>query len=285
MSALPLRAIEVAPRDRTGETAVDCVHGVPRRAAIVAMLGVAATACGGGGSDTATPMAGTVQSRSLAARSNGTTYPLFVYLPPGGAAVLATLPVVVLLDGDSRFATLVEIVEATQARVIVVGIGNEFLRARDYVPANLCTAGGGGHAAFLDFIRFDLIPFVETAFGGDPLRRVLLGHSHGGSFVLYALFAEADAGRHFRAYLASDASIGCMSDTVYGWESAYAAANAGLAGRLHIAYAGNVANAPFAAQIQGRRHAGLTVAVQAYNGGHIGMIPAAFADALAFALA
>ena len=133
------------------------------------------------------------------------------------------MPVIYLLDGDSRFAAVVDIVERTQARVVIVGIGNEALRGRDYVPANICTPGGGGQGAYLDFIRLDLIPFVETTFGGDPQRRILLGHSHGGSFVLYALFNEAPAGRHFAAYLASDASIDCMSGTVYGWESDYAA--------------------------------------------------------------
>ena len=164
-------------------------------------------------------MAGTLQTRSLPARSNGTTYSLNIYLPPGIAAIRATVPVIYLLDGDSRFAAVVDIVERTQARVVIVGIGNEALRGRDYVPANICTPGGGGQGAYLDFIRLDLIPFVETTFGGDPQRRILLGHSHGGSFVLYALFNEAPAGRHFAAYLASDASIDCMSGTVYGWES------------------------------------------------------------------
>ena len=156
-------------------------------------------------------MAGTLQTRTLPARSNGTTYSLNIYLPPGIAAIRASVPVIYLLDGDSRFAAVVDIVERTQARVVIVGIGNEALRGRDYVPANICTPGGGGQGAYLDFIRLDLIPFVETTFGGDPQRRILLGHSHGGSFVLYALFNEAPAGRHFAAYLASDASIDCMS--------------------------------------------------------------------------
>jgi hypothetical protein len=168
---------------------------------------------------------------------------------------------------------------------VVVGIGNEALRNRDYVPVNICTSSGGGQGAYLDFIRADLIPFVETTFGGDPQRRILLGHSHGGSFVLYALFSEAPAGRHFAAYLASDASIDCMSATVYGWESAYAAANPSLAVRLHISYSANTANTAFAQQVQGRGYAGLAMAAKFYAGGHIGMIPLAFSEAIAFALA
>lgn len=255
-----------------------------RRTSMLALLGCVAAGCGGG-SGTAVPMAGTVHTRNVTARSNGTAYPLNIYLPAGTEANRSSLPVVYLLDGESRFQTLVDIVETAKMRVAIVGIGNEAQRSHDYVPPNLCTGNGGGQVAFLDFIRFELIPFFETGFGGDPLRRILLGHSHGGSFVLYALFNEAPASRHFNAYLASDASIGCMNDTVYSWEADYAAANAALAVRLHVSYAGNTANIGFASQVQQRRYAGLSLAVQAYSGGHIGMIPAAFADALGFALA
>jgi len=252
---------------------------------MLALLG-SVSGCGGG-AGTATPMAGSTQTRGLTAGSNGTAYPLYIYLPPGSEASRATMPVVYLLDGESRFQALVDIVEAAKMRVAIVGIGNEAQRSRDYVPPNACTTGGGGQVAFLDFICLQLIPFIETTFGADPLRRILLGHSHGGSFVLYALFNEVAADRHFSAYLASDASIGCMNDTVYGWESAYAAANTALAVRLHVAYAyaGNVANGPFAAQVQARQYTGLVLAAPAYGGSHVGMIPQAFADAMVFALA
>lgn len=256
-----------------------------RRSSIFALLGLLLAGCGGGGSGGSTAAReGTLQTKTITARSNGTLYPLNVYLPPGNAN-RAALPVVYLLDGESRFSALVDIIEATHAQVIVIGIGNEAQRGRDYVPANLCTPGGGGQAAFFDFIRLELIPFVEANVGGDPLRRTLLGHSHGGSFVLYAMLSEAPGSHRFSAYLASDASIDCMRATVYGWESAYAAAYTALPVRLHVSYSANLESGPFAQQLQSRHHTGLTLAAQLYAGGHIGMIPAAFADALAFALA
>jgi predicted alpha/beta superfamily hydrolase len=231
-------------------------------------------------------MAGSVQTKSIAAQSNGTTYPLYIYLPPGSVAFRANLPTVYLLDGESRFQTLVDIVEASHAQVMIVAIGNEAMRARDYVPANSCTPGGGGQAAFLQFIRTELVPFVEATFASDPRRRILLGHSHGGSFVLYALFNEAPASRLFIAYLASDSSIDCMNATVFAWESAYAAANSALPVRLHVSYSANVGgNVALVDQIRLRGYTGLTMVAQIYGGGHTGMIPAAFADALTFALA
>jgi predicted alpha/beta superfamily hydrolase len=201
-------------------------------------------------------------------------------------AVRTNLLTVYLLDGESRFQTLVDIVETMHTQVMIVAIGNEALRARDYVPANICTPGGGGQAAFHQFIGTELVPFVEATFPSDPHRRILLGHSHGGSFVIYALFNEAPAGRLFASYLASDSSIDCMSATVSGWESAYAAANTALPVRLHVSSAANAAgNINFVEQVQSHRYSGLTLISQIYGGGHIGMIPAAFTDALTFALA
>ena len=257
---------------------------VTRRSSMIALLGLIGAGCGGGGGDDAS-VAQTMQTRSVVSRSNGMTYPLFVYEPPGSAGTRPSLPVIYVLDGESRFWAVVDFVVRTQAKVIVVAIGNEALRNYDYVPPNLCTPGGGGHALFLATLRSDVIPYIEANFGGDPDRRVLLGHSHGGSFVLYALFNEPPADRLFSAYLASDASIACTETSVYAWESAYATANTALPVRLHVAHASNVANIPFAEHLKARDYDGLTMVSQFYAGGHIGMIPQAFADAVAFALA
>ena len=138
---------------------------ISRRSSLVALLGLVTAGCGGGGGGggsgaTAPTMAGSTQTRTLASQSNGTSYPLFIYLPPGTVAIRANMPTVYLLDGESRFQTLVDIVEAMHAQVMIVAIGNEALRARDYVPANICTTGGGGQAAFLQFIGTELVPFV-----------------------------------------------------------------------------------------------------------------------------
>jgi hypothetical protein len=254
-----------------------------RRASLLALLGLITTGCGGGGSGGGD---GSLQTLSITSQFNGTTYPLLIYTPPNSsAAALAAMPVVYLLDGDSRFTTMSGIAAASGTQVIVVGIGNEALRSRDFVPVNTCTPGGGGNAAYFDFIRLELTPFIEKNVGGDPKRRILLGHSHGGSFVLYAIFAQAAGSHHFATYLASDSSIDCMSTTVYGWEAAYAAANTSLPVRLHISYSANTANIAFTQQMQTRNYPGLTFVSKFYVGGHIGMIPQAFTEALAFALA
>lgn len=255
--------------------------------ACVLVLLVAGCGGGGGSQEQAVSLEGTREARSIDARANGTRYPLNIYFPPASAGPRSSLPVVYALDGDTWFEALVAMAETTRARVIIVGIGNSAQRARDFVPPNNCTSGGGGHVAYFDFIRNELVPYVEANIGGDARRRVLLGHSHGGSFVLYALFAQA-AGQHsFSAYLASDASVSCMTSTANAWEQSYASANTSLPVRLHISYAtqGNHdANVFYAQAIADRRYANLVMRSQVYTGTHTGIIPAAFADAVAFAL-
>jgi hypothetical protein len=255
------------------------------RRAGAALLLLAAAGCGsgGGGSGAGPAMAGSITTLSLTSRVNATTYPLFVYLPPAAAGARTRLPIVYALDGEWRFDALVEIVEASGANVIVVAIGGVADRGRDYVPGNSCTAGGGGQAVFLDFVRNELVPFVDGHVGGDRARRALLGHSHGGSFVLHALFAEAPGAHTFSSYLASDASISCMPGAVYAWEESYAAAYGALPVRLHVSYSGGDDSPALVRRILGRGYSGLALASQAYAGGHVGMIPAAFSDALAFA--
>jgi hypothetical protein len=254
--------------------------------ACTAALLLGLSGCGGGGSSEGPQPSGSVTELGITARSNGNRYPLRVYLPPASAGPRANLPVVYALDGDWWFDLLVNTVEAAHASVIVVAIGYNLNRNTDYVPQNTCTPYGGGHGAFLDFIRSDLIPYVEATVGGDPQQRILLGHSHGGSFVYYALFSET-AGHHpFATYLANDASIGCMPALVNGWEAAYGAANTDLPLKLHVSYSliGNADNAAFAQVIDGHRYPHLAMKVQSYSASHTGMAPAAFADAIAFAL-
>jgi len=258
----------------------------PTRRATIVTLATWLAGCGGGGSDVSAPrLAGSLQTTSLTAQASGLSYPLSIYLPPDDGTPRNTLSVVYLLDGESRFLTTVNLVEASRTRVILVGIGNEAYRSHDYVPFNSCTPNGGGEGAFLDFIRFELIPHIDATVGGNPARRALLGHSHGGSFVLYALYAEAPGSHRFSAYLASDASIGCMPGFVYGWDESYSARFSTLPVRVHLSYGANLANIPFVDQLLARHYGGLALARRFDAGGHIGMIPGAFADAIGFAFA
>lgn len=258
------------------------------RLAAAALLAAALAGCGGGSSsgDANPAMEGSREARTLRSSATGTDYPLSIYLPPASAGPRNRLPVVYALDGESWFETLVDIARFSRTPFMVVAIDSARQRSRDFVPPNTCTPNGGGHTAYLDFIRKELVPYVEGAFGGDPSRRALFGHSHGGSFVLYAMFSEAPGQHAFMAYLASDSSLQCLTADAYAWEQGYATANRELPVRLHLSYAtlGNYsANLEYSNLIAQRNYQRLSFATQAYSGSHLGIVPQALADALAFA--
>ncbi|MEO8613047.1 MAG: alpha/beta hydrolase-fold protein [Chloroflexota bacterium] len=50
--------------------------------------------------------------------------------------------------------------------------------------------GDGGN--FLKFIQHELAPFVESTYRADPAKRILVGHSYGGLFGLFAMFEAPD---------------------------------------------------------------------------------------------
>jgi len=262
-----------------------------RRRAIASWLvvGLALAGCGGGRStgDPSDPAKGTVQVLSISSRAAAATYVLNVYVPPPSAGHPRDLPVVYALDGESWFQTLVGISEAAREPAIVVAVHTAGLRNRDFVPVNSCTPGGGGQATYLDFVRQELIPTIESTVGGDPARRILFGHSHGGSFVLYALFSEPATRHSFAAYLASDSSIGCLGDTASRWEQAYAEASTTLPVRLHLSYATQgayQANLAYAEVLARRPYGGFLFRAREYSGTHSGIVPQALEDGIGFAL-
>lgn len=120
-------------------------------------------------------------------------------------------PVLLVLDGAHLFGPVAEAVRLLARRpdatgvppMLVAGIDRDpadaEARARDFTfgpPADPAerAAGEGGYgegAAFLDRIA-EAFSLVETGFGGDPGRRILLGHSLGGYFALEALVRRPD---------------------------------------------------------------------------------------------
>ena len=70
--------------------------------------------------------------------------------------------------------------------------------------------GAGGAEKFIDFLSEELFPLIEEKY---PTRdyRVLIGHSYGGLFVVYALVSRPEL---FRAYLACSPWFGEVDEAV-----------------------------------------------------------------------
>jgi predicted alpha/beta superfamily hydrolase len=153
-------------------------------------------------------------------------YQLFISLPASYAASDKTFPVLYLLDGNATYTMVRPLIELQQIsdlipELIMVGIGyptatymdTAALRGRDLTPVELTPeqkAGSypfeetGGGPQFLNFLMYELIPFIDQNFRTDPNDRALLGLSLGALFVLYTLFEQPDL---FKRLIAISPSI------------------------------------------------------------------------------
>jgi uncharacterized protein len=139
------------------------------------------------------PSAGTIESKVL-----GETRPFWVSLPDEYEASGEPYAVLYLLDGEHNFtsgvvgglryaASLGEIPE-----LIVVAIKNTD-RSKDIFPEVVTYQDGsqdGGRAnQFLDFIAYELVPYVDAHYRTQPYR-VLYGTSNTGFTAVYAHFTK-----------------------------------------------------------------------------------------------
>lgn len=116
---------------------------------------------------------------------------LTVYYPMNVNGPISTI---YLLDGEWNFEVTQGILdlfirwERIPENVALVSIPNEGTRTYDMTPVedDMRFPGSGGGTAFLQFFESELIPFVEERLGRSS-DRLLIGHSFGGLFALYAL--------------------------------------------------------------------------------------------------
>ena len=145
--------------------------------------------------------------------SSGNTYPIFVCLPGSYNYTKQNYPVIYMLDAYSSFGIMTEMqhllaFDKELPEAIIVGISSEggskefiYNRARDYTPTKvsaenlpeevrLMTPTSGGGEKFLEFIKSELIPMIESKYRTEKNNRTLVGHSYGGLFCFYTLFTE-----------------------------------------------------------------------------------------------
>ncbi|HEY0799211.1 MAG TPA: alpha/beta hydrolase-fold protein, partial [Steroidobacteraceae bacterium] len=138
-----------------------------------------------------------------------------IYTPDSYKRGKEAYPVLVLQDAENNFAYTSAAVHLLSANgripaMIVVGINNTD-RARDMTPSKLATGSGdtswtgsaGGADKFLSFIADELLPTIDRNYRTRPYR-VLIGHSLGGLFAVYALMNRPEV---FKGYLISSPSL------------------------------------------------------------------------------
>lgn len=146
---------------------------------------------------------GDTRYERFTSKTIGRDFHIYVMLPEGYAEhPEQRYPTVYLLDGGSLFPLLVGyyrylFLGEELPPMIVVGIsygsdryaeGN--FRASDFTAPSDERDYWGGAGAFQAFLKNELMPRVESTYRSRPDRRIVLGHSLGGQFVLYTAQTE-----------------------------------------------------------------------------------------------
>jgi predicted alpha/beta superfamily hydrolase len=150
---------------------------------------------------------GTVKMSAVAYGPTGEARSLLVYLPPSYAAGVRRYPTLYMHDGQNLFDAATsfsgewqvdETLEALSAEgieAIVVGIPNAGPgRSNDYTPFPHHRLGGGGAAAYVQFLTGVVKPLIDQSFRTAPDRAHTgtAGSSLGGLVSLYALLAAPE---------------------------------------------------------------------------------------------
>ncbi|MBI3417879.1 MAG: alpha/beta hydrolase [Verrucomicrobia bacterium] len=165
---------------------------------------------------------GFVVGKKLSIRSSvlGEDRPLQIFIPENYESAKSsypTLPVLYLLDGSDHFTHVTGLIDyfAKDGRIlpmIVVAVGNTD-RTRDFTPTRCMIDGfgksnedqttSGGAGKFVEFLRSELIPYVDSNYRTAPFR-ILFGHSLGGLFAVKVMMENPDM---FQAYFAVSPSL------------------------------------------------------------------------------
>jgi predicted alpha/beta superfamily hydrolase len=173
--------------------------------------------------------------RMLASSHVNQVFSISVALPHSYAQDDQAYPVVYVLDANGTFGLATETIRWLNVfseipEAIVVGIGYPVRTFKE------TDAGSGQAAAFLRFIREELVPFVNTNYRTTPGDNALVGFSFGGLFGLYTLFSQPDT---FRRYIVGSPSVWWDKEMILGVAKDYAARNKGLAARVCMSVGGS----------------------------------------------
>lgn len=182
----------------------------------------------------------TVQSKVL-----GRKYDIYVKLPAGyfdKENEEKAYPVLYLNDGPHTFKVAAGVTHFRRMnKAIVIGISfahgenGQYSRVRDLTPEldeSWERYKTGGAVKYLEFIEEELIPFVETRYRANPSRRILSGHSLGGSFGAWVLLTRPQL---FSSYILTSPSLWFKSEMIFDLEEEYAKEHKSLNANIFMA--------------------------------------------------
>ena len=271
------------------------------------------------------------QTHILESKHTGRTYRITVSLPLGYfASDDAPWPfnnspekwsTVYVLDGNWYFGMITDMIRpmswfGSTTDAIVVGIGypenvsaiesfrDSFTRRNaDLTPVRdeheekvleeqqKRPAPTGDAGNFLKFIQNELVPFIEKGYRSDPSKRILVGHSYGGLFGLFALFESPDL---FNTLIIGSPTLSHGNRFTFQQEESFAKANKKLSAKMYL-YAGEHEESitdttltdtlRLAAILQGRNYEGFSLVKHVFiDQNHCEVAAPGFQGGLKFAL-
>ena len=162
------------------------------------------------------------QKKIIFSESVDDSFHIFISLPNSYDVSDKKYPVLYVLDGDIAFGMAASIARYLQVgenipELIIVGIGYGSLdksagekRRRDYRPI-----ATGGAENFLNFLKDELIPFIDMNYRTVSEDRTINGYSIGGLFGLYTLFTKPET---FNRYIIGSPSLTWDNYSIYNYE-------------------------------------------------------------------
>jgi len=189
-------------------------------------------------------------------------FQISVAVPRTYQASEKSYPVLYSMDANSEFGIVVETarllaMEGTIPELIIVGVGfpvgGYFMstlerRRFDYTPTVLTSdkekkrvrfpldQAGGGAPKLLEFMRQQLMPFIEKKYRAQSDDRAVFGHSLGGLFTTYALFQSE---RLFQRFILGSPSLLWDAGVMFKVEEEYAKAHTALPAKIFVSIADN----------------------------------------------
>ena len=235
---------------------------------------------------------GNAREFAFQSQKAGRKYKILVSLP-GSYATSGEdtrYPVLYTVDGQWHFSIAGSVVgglyyDRGARESIVVGItweGDEDnanrLRVEDFTPSNVEFFAGSGKAdSYLDFLQYELIPYMASNYRTSE-DRTLSGSSFGGLLTLYCLFTRPAI---FSDYLASTPAVWWDEGVIRKYQNTFSEKELLSPVRLYVArgemeYAQHGIDV-FVSELKAENHRNLEVEFDVIKGaGHGGLNPEAF---------
>lgn len=185
---------------------------------------------------------------SIDSKVLGRTYNIYVKLPYDyhhDKSKNKNYPVLYLNDGPHTFKVAAGITHfRSMDRAIVVGIGfakgenGQVSRVRDLTPEidkTWIKYQTGGAPDYLNFIEHELFAFIDSRYRTNPSKRILSGHSLGGSFGAWVLLTKPEL---FSAYILTSPSFWYKQELILDVEVDYAKNHKKLDAKVFVATGG-----------------------------------------------